>query len=160
MDPLLRYFITKSCLQEGHDLVPCAPILLSIGEQIKSLDPTEDFYHIEPCKDNPLACLIYRKRDWLITLEHRDKLRRESEQARQQNQLEKEAKEKDTLERLTATNLAILKLNQAGKTDREINQILELCWNGTTPTLSAKLGISKWCKPPSLKRDEFAGAFD
>jgi len=44
----------------------------------------------------------------------------------------------------------VLKLQNAGKTDREINQILELCWSGGLSKVAESLGISRWCFKPTV----------
>lgn len=149
MDSTLRYFITKCCLQEGYNLENATTVILEIAHQVKALDPTEQYYHVEiPHPVNPTAALIYRIHDWLTTVKHRELLKVKLEQ-----------EDKDFKERQQAINLAESKMVAAGKTSKEINYILEACWAGEFPDLAAKMGISKWCAIRKIGKQSYEELF-
>lgn len=128
-----------------HTMEDCATVLPEHGNKLRELDPTEEHFHVESCASNPTVLLVYRKRDWLLSLERSKQRRQLAEQERQQALLDREKALQFEEEERQACNNAIKLLRQKGLDDKQCQKIIDQCLEGEQPaTLIDKLGLTKF----------------
>jgi len=156
LTPLLKHFINEACNIGPDNLAIIPP---AIGKQLKELDPLEEFYHVDlhnqtvrgeskQTDHDKEVCYLYRIQDWRQCHIRREEQRARYERARRADNEFKENQQRRSLSKDSAVTAAKFRLNQAGKTDKEITTLINQCLQGDNIPLAERLGLKEFIEVP------------